>query len=307
MSRPSDPFDSYLLKVLCTLVGERSVSKTAIKLNQSQPAISAALKRLRDIFKDPLLVREKNRMVPTQRALELLGPAQTALGEIDKLFVERERFDPATTQQTFKFGSPDFLTVFFLANVVENFRVSAPLAYLAVHALGPAFDYERALAEGELDIVIGNWPEPPEHLRIATILEDEIVCLMRRNHPLAKNGLTAEQYLRAHHVVAASSHRPMVDTHLASLRLKRDARVMLAFFNMAPYLLPHTDLVFTTSRHFARYYAAFLPLAVVPSPIKFPRMRFYQLWHGRTHHSPGHQWLRSLIQAVGKKLQEQEY
>jgi DNA-binding transcriptional LysR family regulator len=309
MTRPSDPFDSYLLKVLCALVTERSVSRTAIKLNQSQPAISAALKRLRAVFKDPLLVREKNRMVPTQRAIELLGPARAALGEIEKLFVERERFDPASTQQSFKIASPDFLAVFFLASVVEQFRRDAPLAHLAVHALGPDFDYEQALARGELDIVIGNWPEPPEHLHLSTILEDEIVCVMSRDHPLAKNGLTVEQYSQAHHIVPipySVSHRPVVDTHLATLRLKRNARVMLSFFNMAPYLLPDTDLIFTTSHHFARYYAGFLPLAIVQSPIKFPRMRFYQLWHGRTHLSEGHRWLRSLIVAAGEKLQERK-
>jgi DNA-binding transcriptional LysR family regulator len=308
MSRPNDPFDTYLLKVLCMLVSERSVSRTAIKLEQSQPAISAALKRLREVFNDPLLVREKNRMVPTQRALELTGPAQAALGEIEKLFVERERFDPATTRQTFKIASPDFLAVFFVASVVENFRVSAPLAHLVVHALGPESDYERSLAQGELDIVIGNWPQPPEHLHISTIIEDEIVCLMSKRHPLAKNGLTVEQYARAHHIVPipySVTHRPVVDTHLATLRLKRDARVMLAFFNMAPYLLPNTDLIFTTSRHFAQHYAAFLPLAIVPAPIEFPLMRFYQLWHGRTHLLEGHRWLRNLIQAAGKRLKEQ--
>jgi DNA-binding transcriptional LysR family regulator len=304
MTRTTDPLDSHLLRVLCTLIGERSVSRTAIKLNQSQPAISALLKRLRVIFKDPLLVREKNRMVPTQRALELLEPAQTALGDIDKLFVELKKFDPATTKQTFNFGSPDFLTVFFVANVVENFCRSAPLAKLVVQGIGPDFSYERALAEGELDLVIGNWPEPPEQLHISTILEDQIVCLMSKDHPLAREGLTTKQYLQAHHVVARSSRRPMIDMHLASLRMKREARVVSAFFNMAPYLLPHTNLIFTTSRHFAMYYAALLPLAIVPSPIKFPRMRFYQLWHGRTHHSPGHRWLRSLITAAGKKLQK---
>lgn len=304
MTRDTDPLDSYLLKVLCTLVSEHSVSRTAIKLNQSQPAISAALKRLRGIFKDPLLVREKNRMVPTERALELLEPAQIALGEIERLVLAREKFDPATTRQTFNVGSPDFLAVFFLANVAENFCRSAPMAKLVVHGIGPDFDYERALAEGELDIVIGNWPEPPQHLHISTILEDEIVCLMSKDHPFAKKGLSAEQYLRARHVVGRSSRRPMIDLHLAQLRLKREASVVLGFFNMAPYLLPHTNLIFTTSRHFATYYAALLPLAIVPSPIEFPRMRFYQLWHGRTHHSPGQRWVRSLISAAGKTLQK---
>ena len=81
MSRAGDPFDTYLLRVLCTLLSERSVSRTAIKLNQSQPAISVALKRLRTIFHDPLLVREKGGMVPTERALEIYAAARVALEE----------------------------------------------------------------------------------------------------------------------------------------------------------------------------------------------------------------------------------
>src|SRR5207248_4841631 len=85
MTRADDPFDAYLLRVLCTLVAERSVSRTAIKLNQSQPAISAALKRLREIVHDPLLVRDKSAMVPTERALDLDRSARIALEQINRL------------------------------------------------------------------------------------------------------------------------------------------------------------------------------------------------------------------------------
>ena len=88
------------------------------------------------------------------------------------------------------------------------------------------------------------------------------------------------------------------------MRVKRNVAVMLPFFNMAPYLLPGTDLIFTTSRHFAQYYAQMMPLAVVESPIPFPRMRFYQLWHERSHQSASHQWLRSLLTGAGKALSE---
>jgi DNA-binding transcriptional LysR family regulator len=98
------------------------------------------------------------------------------------------------------------------------------------------------------------------------------------------------------------SHRGVVDTHLASMRAMRNIRVVLPFFSMAPHLLPGTDLVFTTTRHFAAHYAKLLPLAIVPSPIAFPKMRFYQLWHDRTHHLPGHRWLRGLLTATAEKL-----
>ncbi len=305
MRRADDPFDTFLLRVLCTLVAERSVSRTAIKLNQSQPAISAALKRLREITRDPLVVRDKGAMVPTERALGLAASARTALAEIDRLIAPPESFDAATTRGVFHLGSPDFLSVFFLARVVEDFRRQAPEARLVVNPLGVAFDYEQGLSNGELDVVIGNWPQPPEHLHLSVILEDDIVCLVARDHPFAKKGMTSEQYLAASHLVPVPysvAHRGVVESHLASMRVKRNATVMLPFFNMAPYLLPATDLVFTTSRHFAAFYAEMLPLVIVESPIAFPRMRFYQLWHERTHQSPPHQWLRSLLTAAGRAL-----
>jgi DNA-binding transcriptional LysR family regulator len=305
MSRADDPFETYLLRVLCLLVSERSVSRTAIKLNQSQPAVSAALKRLREIVHDPLLVRDKTGMVPTPRALDLAESARVALGAIERLGARAEAFDPAKDELTFRIGSPDFLSVFFLSNAVENFRRQAPGSRLLVHPLGLDFDYEKALAQGDLDVVIGNWPQPPEYLHLSMILEDDIVCLLAKDHPYARKGMTAEQYLRAAHVVPVPysvAHRGVVETHLATLRVKRNATVMLPFFNMGPYLLPGTDLIFTTSRHFARHYANILPLAIVASPIDFPRMRFYQLWHDRTHHSPAHRWLRSLLTAASREL-----
>ncbi len=305
MARADDPFDTYLLRVLCSLVVERSVSRTAIKLNQSQPAISAALKRLRDIVHDPLLVRDKGAMVPTPRALELLASARVALAEIERLTVAPEAFDPQTSTQSFRIGSPDYLSAFFLANVVEKLRKQAPGVRLFMHPLGFEFDYEKALAQDELDVVIGNWPHPPESLHLSLVLEDELVCLVGNEHPWAKTGMNAEQYLAAAHIVPVPysvSHRGVVETHLASLRVKRNATVMLPFFNLGPHLLPGTDLIFTTSRHFACYYASFLPLTVLPSPIAFPRMRFYQLWHDRAQHSAAHQWLRALLAEASREL-----
>src|SRR4051794_7538407 len=230
MARVDDPFDTYLLRVLCCLVTERSVSRTAIKLNQSQPAISAALKRLRDVVHDPILVRDKGKLVPTHRALELEESARIALGEVDPLAAPRGAFDPAKTEQVFRIGSPDFLSVSFLANVIENFRRLAPGSRVAVHPLGGDFDYERALANGELDVVIGNWPRPPEYLHLSVILEDDIVCLMARTHPYAKTGMTQDQYLKAAHVVPVPysiAHRGVVESHLATLRVKRNATVTL--------------------------------------------------------------------------------
>lgn len=305
MTRPADPVDSYLLRVLVTLVSERNVSRTAIRLGQSQPAVSIALKRLRDIYGDPLLVREKSGMAPTDRALLLRDHARRALAEIDAMRDATRPFDPATTQLTFRVGSPDFIVAGFLAAAVSRFCRDAPRARLMVQPLGAAYDYEQALAEGDLDIAVGNWPQPPQHLHLSLLFDDEVVCLTGARHPRAGTGFTREQYLAARHLVPqpySQGQRGLVETHLAGLRVSRDAQVVVPYFELAPYLLVDTDLVFTTARHFAEYHARRMPLAVHPAPFDFPRMRFYQLWHPRSNASAPHAWLRTLLAEAAQPL-----
>jgi DNA-binding transcriptional LysR family regulator len=306
VSRSEEPFDTYLLRVLCTLISEKSVSRAAIRLNQSQPAISAALRRLRAIFNDPLLVRDKNRMVPTARALQAVEQARAALGLIDGLLSVGKEFVAETTQLRFTIAMPDYLAPPFMARVVQLMRAQAPGARLVLLPLGQSFDYEQALQSGEVDIVIGNWPSPPEHLHMSTLLEDEVVCLMDEKHPLAVPGrLTAEHYLQSPHVVFtpySPDQRGVVESSLGTLRLSRDGRVQCSHFSMAPDLLVGTDLLLTTSRHFAVYHARRLPLALVPLPMGNRVMRFYQLWHSSRHRDASHIWLRALLSQASQVL-----
>ena len=305
MNRSATSVDSYLLRVLVTLVSERNVSRTAIRLNQSQPAISTALKRLREIFADPLLVRQRAGMAPTDRALVLSEQARRALAEIDAMHASVDQFDPATSTQTFRLGSPDFLVSSFLAGVVEELRRCAPQARLMVQPLSAEFDHERALASGDLDVVISNGLQPPPHLHLSLLLEDDLVCLLGANHPNATTGLTREQYMASRHIVPmpyVQGQRSVVEAHLSSLRLLRDACVVVPYFELAPHLLINTDLVFTTARHFASHYADLLPLVVSDAPFDFPRMRFYQLWHERSHAAAPHRWFRNLVLGAARRI-----
>lgn len=306
MSRAQEPIDTYLLRVLVALVAERSVSRTAARMNQTQPAISAALRRLREMFGDPILVRERGGMVPTERALQLRERARGVLSEIDRMMAGPEQFDPGASALTFAVASPDYLAASFLGDVVARFRIEAPNARLVVHPLSAGYDYERALAQGDLDVVIGNWPQPPDRLHLSLLLEDDLVCLMSPRNPLAAPGaMTLERYLAAAHVVPlplAMAHRPVVETHLAGLRQSRDARISVPYYAVAPHLLVDSDLVFTTARHFAMQFIRTLPLVAVPAPAGFPRMRFYQLWHDRSQHQAAHRWLRGLLTAVASTL-----
>lgn len=305
MKLNDEPLNSYLLRIFCLVVAERSVSKVALRMNQSQPAISAALKRLRDILADPLLVREKGGLVPTARALELLEDAKLALTHIDHMIAQPENFDPKTSKQIFRIGMPDYVAPTFIADLSERFYKEIPNGKLIIHTLGPNFDFEISLSEGELDIVIGNWPNPPPRMHLSNLLKDEIVCLVSAKHPLVKKGMTLEDYSKAKHIVPlqfSTTQRGLIDNTLSSLRISRDKSVTAQSFSMIPFMLVNTNLVYTTSRHLAEFYVDKLKLAIIPSPIDFPPVQFYQLWHDRSHKSSGHRWIRNTLSECGKKI-----
>jgi DNA-binding transcriptional LysR family regulator len=216
-----------------------------------------------------------------------------------------DAFDASVAKRTFRVASPDYLAPSFLADLARRLCIEAPHCRLEVHPMGPDFDTERALAEDKLDLVIGNWPAPPERLHLSLLLEDELVCLVRRGHPLAGKPLTEAAYLAASHLVPmrySSVQRGVVETHLASLKLARNARVVVPYFAFAPYMVAQTDLLFTTARHFAQAFTALLPVVLLDAPPGFPTMRFYQLWHERAHQGSAHRWLRGLIAEVGRSL-----
>lgn len=298
----AEPLDTHLLRVLYLVLQERSVSRAADRLGITQPAVSSALKRLREITGDELLVRTRSGMTPTERAEGLLGPTRAALDAIDSILVQAEPFDPAKSKRVFGVGAPDYFDAFFLSNLIERFRRAVPSGRLNVRPLSLDVDFERLLEEGELDVVIGNWPRPPEYLRTTPLFDDEVVCMVAERHPLArKDSISADDYLIAQHLAPvryAGGVRGAIDDHLHKLGVKRDIRVSLPYFHVAPYVLITTDLIFTTGRRFAAHYAKFLPIRILPAPLDFPPLRFYQLWHERTHTAPAARWLRDQVAQV---------
>ena len=296
--------DVHLLRVLHALLSECSVSRAARRLNQSQPAVSTALRRLRDLTGDPLLVRSKNGMTPTERGASLLEPVKLALSNIENIVVHQTRFDQATTRRVFNIATPDYLNAALLGRIVATMRRTAPNSQVIFHSLGPDQDFTAALENGDLDVVIGNWPQPPEHLRITPLFDDEVVCLMRAGHPLADRPLTMKNYLEAEHVAPTPysvGRRGVIDMHLARERLKRNVVAWVPYFNLAPYMLLESDMIFTSPHMLAEHYARLLPLAISRSPIDFPKMSFYLLWHDRTHHAEEARWFREQIVSVSRQ------
>lgn len=296
-----ESIDVHLLQVLHALLTECSVSNAARRLNQSQPAVSTALRRLRDITGDQLLVRSRNGMTPTERGQALLEPVKIALAQIEAIGIRQVRFDPLKSRRVFNIATPDFLNAVLIGEIVARLRKLAPHSQVVLHSLGPDYNYVSALESGELDAVIGNWPQPPEHLRLTPLFDDDVVCLMRQSHPLAGHKLTLDDYLNAEHLVPtpyAVGQRGVIDMQLARDRLKRNVVASVPYFNLVPYVLLQTDILFSGPRIFAEHCCSVAALSIAEAPVDFPKMRFYLLWHDRAHHSEECRWFRDQIVAV---------
>jgi DNA-binding transcriptional LysR family regulator len=302
--------DLHLVKVLYTVISERSVSRAAMRLQSTQPMVSAQLKRLRELTGDPLLVRSGQGLAPTDAALAMLEPATRLLREAETLFAPQQRggpFEPAASRVSFRIAASDYLDPLFLPRVVELLKQHAPLAQVELHPLSAEFDYRRKLASGEVDLVVGNWLRPPDELHLGRLISDEIVCLVAADHPAARGGRgwTAERYLQSEHVAPMALHAGaagVIDEQLSAQGLQRNIVVRSAHFSLIPLMVARSWLVLTTGRLFCSRYVEAMGLRIVRCPVPFPPLTYYQLWHERTHAAPPLRWLRERVRDVAREL-----
>lgn len=311
-----DKIDLSLIRVLHTVITECSVSRAAVRLHSSQPAVSAQLKRLRDITGDPLLVRCGQTMAPTDVALTLLEPASIILHNAQAMFGTKNsvrEFDPATSTLTFRVAATDYLDPYFLPELTLRLKRLAPHVRIEYSPLSADLDYRRSLARGEVDLVIGNWLEPSDELHLGRLVSDEVVCLVSDHHPAArlprdgKRAWSVDQYLNAEHVAPPALHPGgigVIDEHLAMQGLRRNITVRNPHFVQLPYMVAGSLLVLTTGRRFCERYAQQMRVRIIRCPVTFPAINYYQLWHDLTHHSAASRWLREQVRDVVRNLQQ---
>ncbi len=304
-----DKIDLHLIRVLHTVLTERSVSRAALRLGMYQPAVSASLKRLRELAGDPLLVRSGASMVPTVAGLRMIEPAAEILRSAEMLFSDARAFDPATARQTFSLAASDYLDPLFLPQLVTQIKALAPNCGIDIHPLSADADYRAHLAQGHVDVVIGNWPKPPGDLHLGRLFGDEVVSLVANHHPAARRGWDVEAWLAAEHIAPHPTHpraRGFIDEHLASQGLVRNITARCPHFGLIPAMVAGSLLVLTTGRQYAERFTSVLPVQVLACPVPFPRMMYYQLWHERTHASNAGRWLREQIKSVAASLRRPE-
>jgi len=244
-------------------------------------------------------------MVPTDAGLRMIAPSAHILRDAEMLFSSARSFDAATSTERFRLTASDYLDPLFLPMLVSQIKMQAPHTRIDLRSLSNEANYLTELSEGRTDIVIGNWASPPDELHMGRLFDDEVVCLVSKDHPANRRGWTLDDWLGAEHIAPTPTHpgaKGFIDEHLASLGLGRQVVVRCPYFGLIPAMVASSLLVLTTGRQYCERFTAQLPVNILPCPLSFPRMMYYQLWHERTHASASGRWLRERIKGVAQSL-----
>jgi DNA-binding transcriptional LysR family regulator len=290
--------DLNLLRVLAAIEEKRSVSAAAVKLQRSQPSVSAALARLREFFGDPLFVRSGNTMQPTPRVSEIMAPVREVLSRIGQEIVAAPVFDPATTQQPVVLALSDVGEVVFLPRLLQELRRVAPRATLRSVSL-PAEEVARGLEAGDVDLALGYFPDLTQHNFFQqTLFSDTFTCLLRADHPVKSPRLTLRQFLQLEHAVVRAESRTeeVIERFLVRQRIQRRVRLTTPHFASIPPIIERSDLVVTVPEPLARYFSSVSAgLRIARPPFDAPRIDLRQFWHRKFHHDARSRWLRVLM------------
>ncbi|HEY1549870.1 MAG TPA: LysR family transcriptional regulator [Kofleriaceae bacterium] len=292
--------DLDLLRAFATLHHERHLSRAAIRVGLSQPAMSRVLGRLRVAFGDPLFVRTPRGMLPTSRADELAPQVLAVLDAAGKL-IRPPAFDPATLARTFTIGVSDFFDAELIPRLIEILAREAP--GVAITTRPPADDIADALAGGRFDLLLGVRESVPADAQITKLYDETFVCAVRRDHPRVGKRLSIERFVAERHLLIAPGGNPgsRVDTALAARGLSRRVVARVHTFLSAPAIVASSDLILTAPRRVLEPLAKPFALRLLPPPVDVAGFSLFAAWHPRVHGDPAHAWFRAVLGAASKR------
>ena len=293
--------DFNLLKALDALVAERNVTKASKRLGRSQPAVSNALQRLRQLLGDDLLVRGPSGFVLTPRAEAIREPLREALVLMESCLAEAPQFDPAKAAGVCRLSTPDRLSIALLPPLFARLRRLAPNMALQVLTADRTQALELLDAD-RTDLALGWFDERPGHFHAEAMQDDRLYCVFRRDHPILKRGARfdiAAVLSFPHLVVSATGQRSAIFDDLLQRRgLKRQALVTVTNFTAVPQLLSHSDMIGVFTKLAADVFQKSFALAKRPLPIDVGPIATNMVWHVRYDKDRRHLWLRQQIKAI---------
>jgi DNA-binding transcriptional LysR family regulator len=292
--------DLHLLACFEALVTERSVTRAAARMDLSQPAMSNALARLRQLFQDELLVRTNRGMVITDRALEAAVIVRETLQALSALLSGGQGFEPASTQCHFTIAVTDYTASILIPHLIPLLRREAP--GMQITFILP--DQSRVrdwLDSGYVDVMVGYLVDLPGGLRSAELFGDHMCCIAAARHPHVQGSISLETYIAARHVCRGAAGTQqftlevMVDRTLADMGLHRNVSLRTqTAFGMAE-AVACSDLLGTIATKGAERYRMALGVQILALPFSSPEPTISMVWHERTHRHAAARWLRDAM------------
>lgn len=299
--------DLNLLLVFDAVMSTRNATRAGERIGMSQPAVSNALNRLRHTMRDDLFVRGAEGMRPTARALELEMPIRRALASIENA-LDPIAFDPKTATRTFTIATADYVAMTLLPYIAEYITQEAP--GINVHTVPIEGRLYEKLDHQEADYGLMPLADIPDRFGRRQIAEDHFVCMMRKDHPLAryKKEIPIEAYAAARHLLVTprGDAHGFVDEQLAEMGLSRRIVMTINHFGSAPMLITSSDMIVTVPSRMADKCCQYFDVHIVPSPVSPPASFIggMLVWHKRLTNHPAHIWFQDLVARAGHDLEK---
>lgn len=299
--------DLNLLVAFDAMMQERNVTRAGLRVGLSQPSMSHALVRLRQLCGDPLFVRVKTGMEPTPFAHRIAPSVREGLSVLQAGLQNAVPFDPAQSGRTFEVLLSDLGEVVFLPRLMQHLKLQAPGVSLRIRQL-PRESYRDALEAEDADLAIGFLPALTAGFYQQRLFGDHYVCLMRAGHPRIGQRLGIEQFAAESHVMIEpagsrysraspqSSTTTLIEQYLEKQGLRRHIALRVPHFTVVPEIIETSDLLAVLPSTVARIMAPQRRVKILPLPLEHPPgFEVKQFWHERSHQDEGTRWLRSVI------------
>jgi len=293
--------DLNLLVAFDALMAERSVTRAGARIGRTQPAMSAALSRLRSLLRDDLFVRGASGLQPTLRAMDLAEPLGRALADIQRTLEFTQVFDPQSSNVSFNLGLSEHPTFVFLPRLVERLRELAPAITLRVRSFTARDDAVTMLDGGEIDLAIGVPPTiAAGRILTRALFEERFVCIVRKGHVAAGAALDLEAFLNLSHLLVSPENERFghVDAALAKLGLRRRLALTLPQMYAAPTLVARSDMIATLMGGVVLASGHANEVCVLDPPLELDPVAFVLSWHKRNDGHPAQRWLRNCIASL---------
>lgn len=305
--------DLNLLVYLDVLLRECNVTRAAEELGISQPAMSNSLRRLRDLFNDPILVRTSDGMTPTDRALELKPMVRKVMSAAEQTILPKTQFEPAESNRIFRIMASDYTEATLLPGLLSVLRDQAPNIRLDI--MTPSDVSFHDVERGKVDLIINRFDSLPQSFHQVHLWDDSFSCVVNAQNPIVKNW-TLESYLAHKHVWVSKTGMGIgvgmtpgdvqrmgwVDEALRKLDVTREITVFTRHYQAALMLGEQQHLIVTIPTMAARGISDNPKMIILEPPFEIPRMRLKMVWSPLLQHDPGHRWMRQTIKSVSEQI-----